>query len=116
MLRINWKAIRIFIRTGATDMRKQIGSLSIMVREEFKTNPCDGNLYMFCGTHRHTIKILYWDRNGFCLWTKKCTTDSFPWPLSKNEVKEIDRKKWKYILDGIDFWKAHQEKKYDGVI
>lgn len=110
---INWNEVAIYIRTGYTDMRKQINSLSILVQRELKMNPLNGDLFMFCGRTRKHLKILYWDRNGFCLWTKKISEDKYPWPVTEGEVRTISRKEMKMLLSGIDFFHAHQEKKYN---
>ena len=34
-------------------------------------DPLSGHLYLFCSKNRKRLKILYWDRNGFCLWLKR---------------------------------------------
>ena len=57
--------------TGATDMRKQMYTLSVYVTEEMKYNALSGDLYLFCSKNRRLMKALYWDRNGFCLWQKR---------------------------------------------
>jgi len=110
---INWNEVNIYIRTGYTDMRKQINSLSILVQRELKMNPLNGDLFIFCGRTRRHLKVLYWDRNGFCLWTKKLSEDKYPWPLTEGEVKKINRGEMKMLLSGIDFFHAHQKKNYN---
>jgi transposase len=115
-MRIAWDRVTIYIRTGYTDMRKQINTLAILVRQEFNKDPLDGNLYVFCGTGRRTLKVLYWDKNGFCLWMKRLNGDKFPWPLKETEVREMTREEMNMLLDGIDFFHAHREKKYEIVI
>jgi len=106
------KDIKIFLRTGYTDMRKQINSLSILVQRELKLNPLSGNLFMFCGRTRRLLKVLYWERNGFCLWTKRLEQDKYPWPRTEGEVRQINSRELEMLLSGIDFFHAHQEKKY----
>ena len=49
---------RIFVRPGATDMRKQINGLSIIVEAEMKQEPFSGNLFLFCGRTRTVLKAL----------------------------------------------------------
>jgi len=110
---INWNEVNIYIRTGYTDMGKQINSLSILVQRELKMNPLSGDLFIFCGRTRRHLKVLYWDRNGFCLWIKKLHQDKYPWPLTEGDVKKINRREMKMLLSGIDFFHAHQEKKYN---
>lgn len=109
---IDWTKIRIFVRTGVTDMRKQINGLSIMVEEVMKMNPFEGHLFLFCNKGRRRLKALYWDRNGFCLWMKRLEKDRFPWPVKDEDAKEITERELAMLLSGIDFFHAHKELKY----
>ena len=63
--------VRVYLATGVTDMRKSINTLSILVAEQMDLDPLSGHLFAFCNRKRDTLKILYWDRNGFCLWHKR---------------------------------------------
>ena len=54
---------RIFVRPGATDMRKQINGLALIV-EEKKMSPFELALNVFCNRQRRILKVLYWDRTG----------------------------------------------------
>lgn len=112
---INWNEIKIFIKPRPTDMRKQINGLSIIVEEELERNPFSGNLYLFCNKKRKLMKILYWDRNGFCLWIKRLEQDLFPWPKNEIEVLEITREKLFMLLDGIDFFNTHKKLNFSAV-
>ena len=44
---IDWGKVRIFVKPGATDLRKQINGLSVIVSEELKMNMFEGNLFLF---------------------------------------------------------------------
>jgi len=59
--------LRVFLAPGSTDMRKAINSLSILVEDTLRLDPFSGHLFVFCNLRRTILKILYWDRNGFCL-------------------------------------------------
>jgi transposase len=65
---------------------------------------------------RNRMKILYWDRNGFCMWFKRLEKDRFPWPRNEKEVKEISLKQLNMLLSGIDFWNAYKDLKYKKVM
>ncbi|MFH0976222.1 MAG: IS66 family insertion sequence element accessory protein TnpB [Spirochaetota bacterium] len=114
-MNINWNQARILIQPGSTDMRKQINGLSIFVEEELKDNPMSGNLYMFCNKSRRRLKVIYWDRNGFCMWQKRLEQDRFPWPKTRDEVLEIKKEELFMLLDGIDFFNAHKKLKFSRV-
>ena len=77
----DFSQIRIFLRPGNTDMRKAINSLTVLVSEDMQGDPLSGSLYLFCNKQRKNMKVLYWDRNGFCLWQKKLEA---PVPLARH--------------------------------
>ena len=105
----------IFIQPGPTDLRKAINGLSIHVQDEMQNDPFSGSLFLFCNRSRKLLKLIYWDRNGFCLWLKRLEQDKFPWPKNKAEAQRITFDQLKLLLDGIDFWKAHRKLTYSKV-
>jgi transposase len=107
-MNINWDTVKIYLRPGGTDMRKQINTLSEFVAREMKRNPLNGNLYVFCGKNRSRLKVLYWERNGFCMWQKRLEKDRFPWPRTEEEALEISKEEMFMLLKGIDFFKEHK--------
>jgi len=82
---------RVWLVLGATDMRKAINGLSLMVADRLGQDAFSGYLFAFCNRGRTIIKILYWDRNGFCLWQKQLEKHRFTWPESESEVYGIGR-------------------------
>ena len=112
---IDISKLKIYVKPGPTDFRKQINGLSIIVQEEMELNPLNGNLYVFCNKSRNRIKILYWDKTGFAMWLKRLEKGKFPWPRNVEEALEIDLEKMKMLLSGIDFWNAHKELKFSKI-
>lgn len=111
----DWQQVQIFIKPGVTDMRKQINGLSVVVQDQLEMDPFSGNMFVFCNRSRRLLKVVYWDRNGFCMWLKRLEKDKFPWPQDKNEAAEINLEELKMLLNGIDFWKAHKKLNYTTV-
>lgn len=109
---IDWDKVQIFIKPNATDMRKGINGLSVIIQDECKANPFSGHLFLFCNKPKNLLKAIYWDRNGFWLLLKRLEKDKFPWPKSEKEVEELKLEELKMVLDGIDFWHAHKKLNY----
>lgn len=109
---VNIKSSRVFLRPGFTDMRKQINGLASIVTEHMKNDPLDGSLYLFLGKTRRTLKVLYWDETGFCLWIKRLELYKFPWPKEGESATEINKSELAMLLKGIDFFNAHKEVKF----
>lgn len=104
---------RVFVRPGATDMRKQINGLAVIAEQVMEANVFEPALFLFCNGERRILKALYWDRTGFCLWQKSLQKDRFPWPRTSEQMRmEIDAAKLGMLLEGIDFWSAHQPLSY----
>jgi transposase len=105
---------RVYLATGSTDMRKSINGLSIMVADHLEMNPLCGHLFVFCNRRRNMVKILYWQRNGFCLWIKRLEKHYFKWPDSVADICEIDNRQLSWLLDGLEVnqIKAHKALEY----
>ena len=59
--------LRVFLAVGATDMRKSINGLCLLVQMHLALDPFAGHLFAFSNRRRSMVKILYWARNGFFL-------------------------------------------------
>ena len=105
---IKWSEVKIMIRPGKTDFRKQINGLTEIVKSEMKLNPLSKYIFIFCSADRKKIKILYWDKTGFCLWLKRLETNKFPWPKSHDETYSITFKELRMLLAGINFFSKHK--------
>ena len=112
---VDWDTVKMFVKPGPTDFRKQINGLSTMVADEMASDPFCGALFVFCNRQRNRLKILYWDRNGFCMWLKRLEKHKFPWPISEEGVREITAVQIRQILNGIDFWNAHTTVSYSQI-
>jgi transposase len=105
----------VYIAPGVTDMRKSINGLSLLVVDQLELNPLSGHLFAFCNRKRDMVKILYWDRNGFCLWHKRLEKDRFRWPETAEEVLTVQGHELSWLLDGLclEQQMAHQRLEYE---
>jgi len=83
-------------------MRKSIDALCSLVQEELSKDPFTGHLFVFCNKRGEKIKILYWDRNGFCLWYKRLERGIFRMPKVQEKVFVISPNELNLLLEGID--------------
>jgi transposase len=113
---IDFDTVRIFVRPGVTDMRKQINGLAIIVEATMKQEPFSGNLFLFCGRTKTVLKALYWERNGFWLAMKRLEEGKFPWPSDDAQAREIDRGQILMLVRGIDFWHEHRSLSFKTVL
>lgn len=72
--------VRVLVCTTPQDMRKSFDTLGAVVREALHEEPQSGSLYVFVGKRPTRIKILWWDRNGFCLLSKRLHRALFQLP------------------------------------
>ena len=63
--------VRVWLCTQPTDMRKSYDGLSALVKNQLKENPLSGQLFVFINRKGNQVKILYFDRSGYCIWSKR---------------------------------------------
>lgn len=92
----------VHIALGATDLRKSIDGLSLIVKEVLKEAPFSMHLFAFCNKRRNLIKILVWDQTGFWIHYKRLETGTFQWP-DKEAAPAIvvTRRCFQWLLDGL---------------
>ena len=69
--------VRIWLCTIPTDMRKSYNGLSALVKNALQGNPLSGELFVFVNRRQNQMKVLYFDRSGYCIWSKKLEQGQF---------------------------------------
>lgn len=108
----------VYLCTEAVDFRKSISGLSLIVEQSLDLNPFEPVLYVFINRKRDKLKILYWERNGFCLWYKSLQQERFKWPSSRaSSTITVSSEELNWLLDGFDLWsnKPHQSMSLESV-
>lgn len=94
----------IYLVYGITDFRKQIASLSNMVKEQYKMNPYKKVAFLFCNKKKNSIKLLCYDKNGFILAQKTLLDVNnyrFKWPKDEKELGQITHDQLRWLLSGL---------------
>jgi len=69
----------IYLVAGMTNMRKKINGLWAIAQHKQPSAIFSGSYFVFLGKTRKVMKILYWDKSGFCMWIKRLEEETFPW-------------------------------------
>lgn len=75
-------SVRIFVCTEPQDMRRSFDALALVARERLGQDPQSGALYVFVGKRPTRIKVLWWDKNGYCLLYKRLHRALFRLPVA----------------------------------
>ena len=87
---------RIFAYSLPVDMRKSFDGLLALTTHVLKQDPLSESAFVFTNRRKNLIKILFWDRTGFCIYSKRLERGRFGYRCGELEAKELE-----LILDGI---------------
>ena len=95
-------------------MRRSFDGLAMMAREGMGQDPLSGHLFVFFNRRGDRVKILFWDRSGFCLWYKRLEEGVFRLPQNLADAvnPEVELADLSLILEGIDLSGAQRRKRY----
>jgi transposase len=113
-------AVRIFLCTRSTDLRKSFDGLSGLVQECFDQELLTGHLFLFLNRRRDRIKILHFDRDGLVIWYKRLEVGTFQQLDPKAHAPrasgsagiELTVTELALLLTGIDLATARRRKRY----
>jgi transposase len=93
----------VYLHRDAVDFRKSINGLVLIVEQEMALSPFADALFVFCNKSRDKLKLVYWDKTGFCLWYKRLERNKFKWPRQHDEaVMSLSEQQWQWLLGGYD--------------
>jgi transposase len=110
-------SVRVYLCLTACDMRKSFDSLHALVRDYLELDTYAGHLFVFASRRRDRLKILYWDRDGFALWSKRLEAGTYAIPApdgAEERRREITAQELGALLSGIDLSQARRRKRYEG--
>lgn len=94
--------IRVHLYGHPCDMRKSFTGLYALTQQGLRTDPLSGDLCVFISRRATMMKVLYFDRSGFCIWAKKLEAGCFVSDWSQVRTREMDWTALKLMLEGIE--------------
>jgi transposase len=91
------------VATKPVDFRKGAEGLAALVREEMKSDPFSGAVYVFRAKRADRAKLIYWDGTGVCLFAKPLEDGKFRWPSVQDSVMRLSAGE----LEGLDWRRVH---------
>jgi transposase len=105
-------AVRIFVATAPTNMHLSFDRLAALARDVIQHDPLSGHLFVFRNRAGDKLKILGWDRSGFCLWYKRLERGVFHVPAATTTHIELEAAELLLLLDGIDLRQTTQRRRW----
>jgi transposase len=105
-------AVRIWLATRPTDLRKSFDTLAELVRQHLAADPLSGQLFVFHNKRADRVKLLYWDEDGFVIVYKRLELGTFRFPAATAAGVEIRAADLQMLLDGVDLDSVKRRRRY----
>ena len=96
---------RVWLAAGVTDMRKGFNGLSALAEKILEQDPFCGHLFVFRGRRGDLLKVIWFDGQGACLFSKRLEKGRFVWPSATSGKVTLTPAQLSMLLEGID-WRA----------
>jgi transposase len=97
-------SVRIFVCTQPLDLRRSFDGLALATRQMLGEDPQSGALFCFVNQRSNRLKVLWFDRNGYCLLYKRLHRARFVLPRSGESGREsirIDARALSELIRGV---------------
>jgi transposase len=98
---------KVWLAAGVTDMRKGFNGLAALAQDVLKQDPFSGHLFVFRGRRGDLLKVVWFDGQGACLFSKRLEKGRFVWPSATTGKVTLTPAQLSMLLEGID-WRAPQ--------
>lgn len=94
--------VRVFLYGEPVDMRRSYDGLYAIARHRMPADPLSGHLFAFINRRATQIKVLYFDRSGWCVWAKRLEQGRLLSDWDTVSTREMDWTGLKLLLEGIE--------------
>jgi transposase len=96
--------VRIYVAAAPVDMRKSFDGLAATTRGGLGADPLSGALFVYRNRAATLVKVLWWDRAGWCLFAKRLERGTFRWPAVGPGAASVplEAAELAWVLDGLD--------------
>lgn len=108
-------SVKIFVATAPVDGRKSFDGLSSLVHATFGQDPLSGHLFVFLNRRRTQVRVLFFDRTGYCIVSKRLEAGTFALAreaAAGGEHIVVDAGELALMLEGIDLAGTRQRKRW----
>lgn len=99
--------LRVLMAVKPVDFRKGMDGLAAMVKEELRTDPFSGVIYVFRAKRADRVKLIFWDGTGMVLASKRLGEGKFRWPRIEDGVMRLTPAQFSALLEGLDWTRVH---------
>ena len=96
---------KVWLAAGVTDMRKGFNGLAALAQDVLNQDPFSGHLFVFRGRRGDLLKVIWFDGQGACLFSKRLEKGRFVWPSATTGKVTLTPAQLSMLLEGID-WRA----------
>jgi transposase len=104
-------AVKVLVATKPVDFRKGAEGLAALVKEQMRSDPFSGVVYVFRAKRADRIKLIFWDGTGLCLYAKRLEDGQFRWPKVQDGVMRLTSAQLGALLEGLDWRRVHQARR-----
>ena len=112
---LTWPAnVRLYLASAPVDLRKSFDGLSALASGELGLDPMRGGLFIFLNRRMTQVRILFWDRDGYCVLAKRLEQGTFRRVRTEegSAAVEIDAAELSMLLEGIEAKELRRSKRY----
>jgi transposase len=93
--------VRILLAAQPVDFRKGTDGLAALVQQALRTDPFQGDVFIFRARRADRVKLLVFDGTGLVLYSKRLEAGRFCWPSPAEGVIRLSAAQLSTLLEGL---------------
>lgn len=110
-------AVRYYLYTSHTDMRKGFDSLCGIISSQMALDALSGAVFIFINKKRNQVKLLLWEGDGLSLYYKRLERGTYERPSSAENTTSasLNYQQLQFILQGVALQKIRYRRRYQKI-